>query len=37
MLGPGNFVRVLAIVQVDEEDSPYVGLLQVESVRDEGS
>jgi hypothetical protein len=32
MLGPGNTVRVLALVQVEEEDSPYVGLLQVEAV-----
>lgn len=32
MLGPGNFIRVLSLVPVDEEGSPYVGLLQVESV-----
>lgn len=30
MLGPGNIVRVLAVVPVDEEGSQYVGLLQVE-------
>jgi hypothetical protein len=33
MLGPGKFVRVLDVVPVDEEDSPYVGLLRVEPVR----
>jgi hypothetical protein len=31
MLGPGRFVRVLSLVSVDEGDSPYVGLLMVES------
>jgi hypothetical protein len=31
MLGPGKFVRVLSIVPVDEEGSPYVGLLRVEA------
>jgi hypothetical protein len=31
MLGPGTFIRVIAIVPVEEEeDSPYDGLLQVE-------
>jgi hypothetical protein len=33
MLGPGRFVKVLDIVPVDEEDSPYVALLNVEPVR----
>lgn len=32
MLGPGRFVRVLSLVPVEEEDSLYVGLLQVEPV-----
>ena len=31
MLGPGNTVRVLDIVPVEEEDSPFVGLLRVEA------
>jgi hypothetical protein len=31
MLGPGKTVRVLDVVPVDEEGSPYVGLLQVEA------
>ena len=31
MLGPGRFVRVPAIVPVEEEGSPYAGLLQVEA------
>jgi hypothetical protein len=30
MLGPGKFVRVLDFVPVDEEGSPFVGLLKVE-------
>ena len=29
MLGPGKFVRVIDIVPIEEEDSPYVGLLMV--------
>jgi hypothetical protein len=29
MLGPGRFVRVLDVVPVDEEGSPYVGLLRL--------
>jgi hypothetical protein len=29
--GAGRRLRVLAVVPVEEEDSPYVGLLQVES------
>jgi hypothetical protein len=32
MLGPGNTVRVLAVVPIDEEGSPYAGLLQVEAI-----
>jgi len=32
MLGPGRSVRVLDLVPVDEEASPYVGLLRVEAV-----
>jgi hypothetical protein len=31
MLGPGKFVRVLNLVPVEEEDSPYVGMLRVEA------
>jgi hypothetical protein len=31
MLGPGKTVRVLAVVPVEEDDRPYVGMLQVES------
>jgi hypothetical protein len=31
MLGPGRFVKVLEFVPVDEEGSPYVGLLKVEA------
>jgi hypothetical protein len=30
MLGPGKFVRVLDVVPIEQEDSPYVGLLKVE-------
>jgi hypothetical protein len=30
-LGPGKTLRVLAVVPVDEEGSPYVGLLKVEA------
>jgi hypothetical protein len=33
MLGPSRFVRVLSLVPVEEEDSPYVGLLRVEQLR----
>jgi hypothetical protein len=32
VLGPGRFVRVLDFVPVEEEDSPFVGLLKVESL-----
>jgi hypothetical protein len=30
--GAGRKLRVLAVVSVEEEDSPFVGLLQVEAV-----
>ena len=30
VLGPGKTLRVLSVVPVEEEDSPYVGLLRVE-------
>ena len=30
MLGPGKFVKVLDVVPVEEEDSPFAGLLSVE-------
>jgi hypothetical protein len=30
-LGPGKTLRVLDVVPVEEEDSPYVGLLRVEA------
>ena len=30
--GAGRRLRVLAVIPVDDEDSPYVGLLQVEAV-----
>jgi hypothetical protein len=30
-LGPGKSLRVLAVVPVEEEGSPYAGLLMVES------
>jgi hypothetical protein len=33
MLGPGKSVRVLAFVPVEEEGSPYIGLLVVESAQ----
>ena len=32
MLGPGRFVRVLELVPVDVEGSPYVALLKVQAV-----
>ena len=32
VLGAGRRVRVVDVVPVDEEDSPFVGLLRVESV-----
>jgi hypothetical protein len=32
MLGPGKFVRVLEFVPVDEDGSPYAGLLMAELV-----
>jgi hypothetical protein len=32
LTGEGRKLRVLAVVPVDEDDSPYVGLLQVEPV-----
>jgi hypothetical protein len=31
MLGPGRFVRVLAVAPVDVEGSPYTALLKVEA------
>ena len=34
-MGPGKTLRVLDVVPVEEEDSPYVGLLKV--ARDEQS
>ena len=34
MLGPGKFVRVLALVPVNEAESPYAGLLRVKAVAD---
>jgi hypothetical protein len=32
ILGAGQKMRVLSVIAVEEEDSPYVGLLQVEPV-----
>jgi hypothetical protein len=32
MLGPGRFMRVLDVVSVEEEDSPFAGLLKVEQI-----
>jgi hypothetical protein len=31
MLGPGRFVKVLELVPVDEEGSPYAALLKVKA------
>jgi len=33
MLGPGKTVRVLDVVPVEEDDSPYVALLKVDRLR----
>ena len=32
IIGAGRKMRVLSVIAVEEEDSPYVGLLQVEAV-----
>jgi hypothetical protein len=32
ILGAGQKMRALSVIAVEEEDSPYVGLLQVEPV-----
>jgi hypothetical protein len=32
LIGPGERLRVLELVSVDEADSPYVGLLTVEPI-----
>jgi hypothetical protein len=32
VIGAGRKMRVLSVIAVEEEDSPYVGLLQVEAV-----
>jgi hypothetical protein len=32
MLGPGKFIKVLDVVSIEEEGSPYSGLLRVEPI-----